>query len=65
MDFRNFIFSIAEEYHAKTVLVHIKTPIEQCIKNDKNRSRIVGDSVIIKQAELFQHPLKYESNHIF
>lgn len=65
-DFRSIICDLAEEYFAKTVLVFVKTPFEQCVKNDRDRSvRTVGEAVIKKQLETFQYPEKLEFNEIY
>lgn len=64
-DFRSQICDLAEEYFAKTVLVFVKTPISQCIKNDRERSvRTVGDKVINYQAKTFQYPEDIEFNEV-
>ncbi len=65
-DFRSIICDLAEEYFAKTVLVFVETPVEQCIKNDINRSiRTVGDAVIMKQLNTFQYPERQEFNEVY
>lgn len=65
-DFRTIICDLAEEYFAKTVLVFVQTPVEQCIRNDINRSvRTVGDKVINKQLATFQYPERKEFNEIY
>lgn len=65
-DFRSQICDLAEEYFAKTVLVFIKTPMSQCIKNDQDRSvRTVGSYVIETQVKTFQYPEDIEFNEIY
>lgn len=65
-DFRDILFSLAEEYFAKTVLVFVETPLNQCIKNDRDRSvRTLGSDIITKQRDVFQFPERYEANEIY
>ena len=62
-DFRDLLFGLAEEYHAKTVLVFVETPFETCVKNDRDRTvRNLGKDIIEKQMLQFQYPERYEAN---
>lgn len=48
------------KYAINKVAYFMDTPYEQCIENDKNRSRSVGIDVISKFIAKFQFPQKYE-----
>lgn len=56
-DFRQRILTHTINYDSLYNNVFIETPISECIKNDKDREFSVGDSLILKQAENFQHPI--------
>lgn len=65
-DFRTQIADLAEEYFAKTVLVFVKTPVSQCIKNDRDRTiRTIGSDVIESQQRQFQYPEDSEFNEVY
>lgn len=62
-DFRDIILDLSEAYHAKTVLVFVKTSLRDCIKNDKDRTvRTLGEEIITSQRDQFQYPERFEAN---
>lgn len=65
-DFRDIVVELAESYYAETILVFVKTPFNECVKNDKERLiRNVGLDIITNQRKQFQYPERYETNRIY
>lgn len=56
-DFRQKILTHTINYDSLYNNVFIETPVSECIKNDKDREFSVGEALIRKQEQNFQHPI--------
>ena len=55
---RTALLKIARRNRARTMLVCLDMPIEVCLQRDAERERMVGEEVIRRQAEQFEHALR-------
>ena len=51
---------LAKKYGYKCIAYVVNTPIDDCVKRDSERERVVGKDVIVKFLHRFQCPTKHE-----
>lgn len=63
-DFRKKIIDMCEAYNGTSRIIIINNQLENIIKLDKKRDRVVGQDVIYEQIKRFQLPLRTESDEV-